>query len=58
MRAIVKLALVCTGFTAMTAAAETLRCGVSLIQPGDDGGYVREKCGDPDLVPSGDGAAE
>ena len=41
------------------ALADTLRCGASLIQPGDDARYVLEKCGEPDSWPVlGDPAAE
>jgi hypothetical protein len=42
------LALVCVGFAPMQpAAADTLRCGSVLIEPGDDALYVLEKCGEP-----------
>jgi len=41
------LGLACVGFAAMQpAAADTLRCGSVLIQPGDDALYVLEKCGE------------
>ena len=39
------LALAGAGFGGLqSAAAETLRCGASLIEPGDDAAYVLEKC--------------
>jgi hypothetical protein len=45
MRAMM-LGFACVGFAAMQpAAADTLRCGSVLIQPGDDALYVLEKCG-------------
>lgn len=41
------------------ASADTLRCGSVLIQPGDDAGYVLEKCGEPNLrrAPKGPASA-
>ena len=41
------LGLACVGFAAMQpAAADTLRCGSVLIEPGDDALYVLENCGE------------
>jgi hypothetical protein len=45
MRAMIILALAAAGFGAMeSAAADTLRCGPTLIEPGDDAAYAFEKC--------------
>jgi hypothetical protein len=39
------LALAGAGLVGMeSAAADTLRCGSTLIEPGDDAAYVLEKC--------------
>ena len=48
----VMLALACVGFAVMQqpAAADTLRCGSVLIEPGDDALYVIENCGEPTSV--------
>ena len=41
------LGLACVGLAAVQpAAADTLRCGSVLIEPGDDALYVLEKCGE------------
>lgn len=46
----VTLALACASLTQIRpASADTLRCGSALIEPGDDAGYVLEKCGEPNL---------
>ena len=45
MRAMIILALACAGFGGIeSAAADTLRCGSTLIEPGDDAAYAFEKC--------------
>jgi hypothetical protein len=45
MRAVITLVLACGGLAAVQpVAAETLRCGSVLIEPGDDAAYVLEKC--------------
>ena len=45
MRALLVLTLAGAGLAAMeSAAADTLRCGSTLIEPGDDAAYVYEKC--------------
>ena len=42
------LALACAALARVQpASADTLRCGSALIEPGDDAGYVLEKCGEP-----------
>lgn len=41
------LGLACVGLAALQpAAADTLRCGAVLIEPGDDALYALEKCGE------------
>ncbi len=48
MRPMITPALACAGFASMQpAAADTLRCGSVLIEPGDDAMYVLEKCVEP-----------
>jgi hypothetical protein len=48
MRRIITLVAACAGFGCMhTAAADTLRCGSALIEPGDDATYVLENCIEP-----------
>ena len=48
MRPVITLALACAGLAPVQATlAETLRCGLVLIQAGDDARYVLEKCGEP-----------
>jgi Protein of unknown function (DUF2845) len=50
MRSMIKLTLALSGagfLYTQACAAETLRCGWALIQPGDDAEYVLEQCGDP-----------
>jgi Protein of unknown function (DUF2845) len=48
MRTMITLALACTGFGGVeSAAGDTLRCGSTLIEPGDDAAYVFEKCVEP-----------
>jgi hypothetical protein len=52
MRAVIPLtlALACASLGQIRpASADTLRCGSALIEPGDDAGYVLEKCGEPNL---------
>jgi hypothetical protein len=45
MKALIILAFAGAGLAAMeSAAADTLRCGSTLIEPGDDAAYVYEKC--------------
>ena len=45
MRWIITLAAVCTGLGGMRpAAAEPLRCGSVLIEPGDSAAFVLENC--------------
>jgi len=45
MRRIITLAAACAGLGCMqSAAAESLRCGDALIEPGDDAIYVLENC--------------
>ena len=52
MRRIITLAAACAGLGCMqSAAAESLRCGDALIEPGDDAIYVLENCFGP--TPSG-----
>ncbi len=48
MGTMTRLLLGCAGCALMhPAAAEALRCGSVLIEPGDDALYVLEKCGEP-----------
>lgn len=50
IRLIVTLAFACAGYAqTQLALAETLRCGSTLIEPGDDAAYVLEKCGAPNV---------
>ena len=47
MRCIITLAVTCAGLGYMqSAAADSLRCGDALIEPGDDAIYVLENCFD------------
>lgn len=48
MRCIITLAVTCAGLGYMqSAAADSLRCGDALIEPGDDAVYVLENCFEP-----------
>lgn len=52
MRSVITLTLICVGLAQMQPAfADTLRCGASLVEPGDDAAYVLERCGEPNQDP-------
>src|SRR5262249_27325575 len=57
MRRIITIAIGCAGLGYMqSAAADFLRCGDSLIEPGDDANFVLENCVGP-AEPSGNASA-
>jgi hypothetical protein len=48
MRRIITLVVACAGLGCVhSAAAQSLRCGSALIEPGDDATYVLENCVEP-----------